>query len=137
MRELRRGDGGVLGFVVPAADGYGVAGIGQRLERGGLVGVIGPPCRARVRTDSADSRPEYPGSAAHRQRLAATCSRTGSVTAAAAASAPACRMCSPMVTASPGSPVPPARRTVPRWPRCRSFGPLLRFRTARVLARPA
>ena len=46
-------------------------------------GVIGPPCRARVRTDSGDSRPKYPGSVAHRYRLAATCSRTGSVTAVA------------------------------------------------------
>ena len=44
--------------------------------------VIGPPCRDSVRTDSADSSPKYSASAAHRYRLAGTCRRTGSVTAA-------------------------------------------------------
>jgi GntR family transcriptional regulator len=44
-------------------------------------GVIRPPCSTRVRTDSCDSNPKYPGSVAHKNRFAATCSRTGSVTA--------------------------------------------------------
>ena len=39
---------------------------GSASNAAACAGVIGPPCRARVRTDSLDSSAEYPGSVAHR-----------------------------------------------------------------------